>query len=461
MGSSAQPGRRSPAADIFTVLHEDAASLARCGELRASPTPAFAVLTSNVMPEYIRPELLFSTLKGNLLFEVPVGDVLLRKELVAEGWPAEGGKGCWPHLKEHTIYCAFRNPRHSPSVHGGDALCAIETISGRKKVGPKEVLELQRVLRADLVAAPGEEVELDISGHRRLHRTVTRAGEWLKEICEAKADEGSSWHIIAAIQGGKDLKLRQKSCETSLEHPISGAWVGGLGYDESVAQRGEVLRSVTAALPSALPRFLPLNIGNPIEVLQGVLLGVDVFEVPYPTKAASEGIALTFQCVMPGDGPSETEVEEALRAFLPQPGPGVGAAVGQGAGESAAGPGGAEEAKANAPQLHSPQCPEAVHQIRLRADEFREDFSPICEGTPIPKYSRAYICHLLEVRELLAMMLLVQHNLHRYSLLFEEIRRHVQQGTIRRYAAWFLKTQTCEAPPAQPVLGPARKRRRM
>lgn len=212
------------------------------------------------------------------------------------------------------------------------------------------------------------------------------------------------------------MKLREKACATALEFPISGVWVGGLGYKERLTDRVRILRAVSRALPAALPRFLPLCCGNPIEVLQAILLGIDVLEVPYPTQAAAEGVALTFQCKMPEEGPTDAETEEALLAVLLQ------------AAEPAVG------------ELPS-KPPEAVLQMRLRDAAWREDFSPICEGTPVPQYSRAYICHLLEVRELLAVMILTQHNLHRYGALFEEIRAHVRRGTLRRYAAWFLATR--------------------
>eukprot|EP00913_Durusdinium_trenchii_P035952 g33637.t1 len=77
-------------------------------------------------------------------------------------------------------------------------------------------------------------------------------------------------------QGGSDLKLRQKASEAAAAMPAS---VAGL-------------------LPER-PRFLPLCKGTPIEVLQAVMLGVDVFELTYPAEAAVAGLALTFECELP------------------------------------------------------------------------------------------------------------------------------------------------------------------
>merc|ERR1711933_215448 len=76
-----------------------------------------------------------------------------------------------------------------------------------------------------------------------------------------------------------------------------------------------------------------------------------------------------------------------------------------------------------------------VRQLQLRAPECREDFNPICQDSPVSQYSRAYLYHLLEVRELLGTNLLVEHNLHVYASFFATIRRHIQQGTLTRFAS--------------------------
>lgn len=388
------------------------------------------------MPQHLRPQVLASQLPGKQLLEVPVGDVLLRRDAVAQSPdPSAGCRSFWPHLKPHVTYCSFRNPRLSPSVHGGDSVCSVETAGGRRKVGPKELLDTQRVMRMDIVAAPGEEVPTDVPGARRLHRAIGRASDWLKEILEAKgqdAELGFDWHVLACIQGGGDVKIRQKACTAAAAMPVAGYWIGGLGYQESLGCRAKVLEAVTSALSPSLPRFLPLNVGTPIEVLQAVLLGVDVLEVAYPAQAAAEGVALLFGCEMPEEETehAQDDAEVALGDLLPQ----------------------AEGAAPPAPAR-------VVRQLHLRAPECREDFGPISAASPAAQYSRAYLHHLFEVRELLGTMLLAQHNLHAYECLFAAMRSHIERGTIRLFASWFLRTQTLEAPHADPS-GPTPKRRK-
>jgi len=304
----------------------------------------------------------------------------------------------------------------------------VETAGGRRKVGAKEMLQTQKIMRVDLVAAPGEEVTLEVTAARRGQRAVARAAEWLKEILEAKASDpelGFEWHVLASIQGGADMKQRQKACEGAAAMPVAGYWIGGLGYSEKLSQRAQALEASISQLPSSRPRFLPLNCGTPIEILQAVMVGVDVFELTYPMEAANGGIALLFDWEMPA-GLELSDADEVLKVL---------------------------EAESDA------KPPEAVRQIWMRSPECREDFGPISESSPVKQYSRAYLYHLHEVHELLGTMLLAEHNLNLYLKFFEALRSHIVEGTLQKFAAWFLQTQTCDAPEAKGQAPPKKRQK--
>jgi tRNA-guanine family transglycosylase len=410
-------------------------STARKGEMLGLATPMFTLLTSRAMPQSVRPQVLSAQFKNSLIYQLPYGDLVVRQDLAKQAG-ADTSLGClhlWPHLKGHVKYLSFRNPLKETSVYGGDAVCSVDTVGGRKKVAPKDLLELQRVMRADIVAAPGEEVTLDVTAPRRAQRAVARASDWLKEILQAKAsapDLAFDWHVLASIQGAGDTKLREKACVAAASLPVAGVWIGGLGYSESLADRGKVLEVVSTSLPATLPRFLPLKCGNPIEVLQAVLLGIDVLEVSYPTEVAHAGIALIFDWQMPSDFEVASN-SDVLASILPS-------------------------TQGEDPPATSPS---SVRQMQLRAVEWRDNFEPISKDSPVQQYSRAYLHHLCQVRELLGTMLLAQHNLYVYDEFFATIRDHINKGTLRRFASWFLTTQTAE-PLAPPPQGPASKRRR-
>lgn len=418
---------------IFTVgptVATSDGSAARAGELLGVATPMFTLLTSRGMPLVLRPNVMREQFEGPLLYQLPYGDLVVRQDLAPtyENAPTPGCAGWWPYLEGQIKYCSFRNPLKKVSIYGGDAVCQVETIGGRRKVPVKDFLDVQKTMRATIVAAPAEEVALDVTAHRRMHRAVSRSRDWLKEILAAKAKEPDlsfDWHVLASIQGAGDVALRQKACATASSLPVAGVWIGGLGYDESLAKRSKVLETIHESLPQTLPRFLPLNCGNPIEVLQAVLAGVDVLEVTYPTEAANNGIALMCQCDMPADA---APADPNVLATLQEEDPPVALA-------------------------------KAVRQIQLGALEWKECFEPISKDSPVQQYTRAYLHHLFEVRELLGSMLLVQHNLSVYNNFFSAIRSHIRKGTIRQFASWFLTTQTAE-PPALPPQKPSGKRKR-
>lgn len=393
---------------------------ARVGQFLGQATPSFMHLTSRGLPLHFLSSATGNHQKGGqLLYNIPVGDFIVRQEAVSDCPNADHGcRGFFPHFRDHLTYCSFRNPRLENSVHGGDSVCSVETLGGRRKLGPKELLNLQRVIRADVVAAPGEEVSMDVTSAKRLKRAVVRASDWLKEVLEAKSGDPSlafEWHVLASIQGGSDVALRRTACAAAGSMPVSGFWIGGLGYSEVLSSRVPVLEAVADALPPALPRVLPLRRGTPIEILQAVMLGIDIFEAPYPTELASVGIALVFDWDMPpdetvsaGDG-AKMLVDSVL------------------------------ESKASDSDVMPPT---EVKQLYIRSPACREDFGPIASTSPVHQYSRAYVCHLFEVRELLGSMLLAQHNLFSYEKFFEAIRCHTKSGSLMRYAAWFLQTQT-------------------
>eukprot|EP00913_Durusdinium_trenchii_P035953 g33638.t1 len=105
--------------------------------------------------------------------------------------------------------------------------------------------------------------------------------------------------------------------------------------------------------------------------------------------------------------------------------------------------------------------PEAVRQVDLRSPECREEIAGADEGewSPVKQYSRAYLYHLHEVHELLGTMLLAQHNLHVYLKFFEALRRHIKEDSLQRFAAWFLRTQTCEAPEPKVQSSPKKRQK--
>lgn len=164
-----------------------------------------------------------------------------------------------------------------------------------------------------------------------------------------------------------------------------------------------MITAAIAALPSDV-LVMCQGVGSPLEVLDAVMAGVDVFDSVYPDRAAEQGLALTFDVDPPGEGAG-------------------GGGVGGGA--TPRGPAAADAAL-------------RASRISLADRAFARDASPLLRGCACyscTRHSRAYVHHLLQTHEMLAAVLLAAHNLHHYSAFFVALRGAVARSEVEAFAA--------------------------
>ncbi|TNV72576.1 hypothetical protein FGO68_gene11226 [Halteria grandinella] len=142
-----------------------------------------------------------------------------------------------------------------------------------------------------------------------------------------------------------------------------------------------------------------LGLGSPVEILNGVLAGIDIFESDYPLTQASLGHALQIQKIE--EGKSECTVSDIQLSKL----------------------------------LETKQ----QHCIDLNKEEFKESKEPLvtgCQCYTCKNYNRAYLYHMLEVKEMNANILIAIHNVAQFDLLFGQIRDNVKSigAFIQDYA---------------------------
>jgi queuine tRNA-ribosyltransferase len=107
-----------------------------------------------------------------------------------------------------------------------------------------------------------------------------------------KPDSGQA--LFAIVQGGSFEGLRDESVAFLTQHPFDGFAIGGL----AVGEPREVLYAMTAhtarQLPADKPRYL-MGVGTPIDLIECVARGVDMFDCILPTKMSQQGYAYTFE----------------------------------------------------------------------------------------------------------------------------------------------------------------------
>ena len=250
-------------------------------------------------------------------------------------------------------------------------------IDGRKIfMGPEESMRIQSNLGSTIAMAFDECVE-NPSPYDYTKESVHRTTRWLKR-CIAEMDRLNSLDgtinkqqmLFAINQGGifKDLRVEQMKEIADLN--LDGYAIGGLAVGEPAETMYEIIETVEPYAPSDKIRYL-MGVGTPVNILESVARGVDLFDCVMPSRNARHGQLFTWQGVR------------------------------------------------------------NLNNAKYETDESPIDEScdcPVCRN-----FSRAYIRHLLKSGEMLGMRLAVLHNLYFYNNLMEVIREQLDNGTYTQF----------------------------
>ena len=176
--------------------------------------------------------------------------------------------------------------------------------------------------------------------------------------------------VFGILQGGTSFDLRMQSLEGTMALPIDGLAIGGLSVGEPHSAMVETLEGLAPHLPPRLPHYL-MGVGTPRDILESVRRGVDMFDCVLPTRNARNG------------------------GFFTQDG-----------------------------------------LINIRNAQFRNDMTPIDENCTCEccrNYSRAYLRHLFQIKEILGCRLATLHNLHYYQRFMLQMREALDQGIFERF----------------------------
>ncbi|CAH0517309.1 unnamed protein product [Peronospora belbahrii] len=254
---------------------------------------------------------------------------------------------------------------------------------------------------------------VETSGGRRVISTeeFMQAAQLLQlELIVPLADEisGTQFFAFAVVVGGNDQILRQVSATETCKRDIQVVLLSGLSFCNDRAKRLELIDIIVKAVTLvSLPRLIS-GIGHPLDVLDTFNRGVDAFVSPYPDNATKAGSVLVFWISDDDNGSSARERFGGL--------------------------------------------------LHLREKRFATDFSPLMAGFDCftcQKYSRAYVHHMLNVREMLGAILLYLHNLQHYYRFFREIRAVIIADRFSAYHAKFASKFKEKVSPAPPLLIPA------
>jgi len=168
---------------------------------------------------------------------------------------------------------------------------AYELDGKRTFLSPETSMAIQIALGSDIAMAFDQclhaEAEYDETA-----RSVDLTARWAKRSIDAHDSEEQS--LFGIVQGGMYGDLRKRSVEQITSLPFDGFAIGGLSVGEGPEIMNAVLADTTPHMPANLPRYL-MGVGRPQDLVDGVALGVDMFDCVIPTRHARSGTLYTFQ----------------------------------------------------------------------------------------------------------------------------------------------------------------------
>ena len=245
------------------------------------------------------------------------------------------------------------------------------------ELSPERAIRIQELLGADCIMCLDECPPAD-AAVEVIERAVERTTRWARRCRDAQ--QRTDQALFGIVQGGVDQRLRERSASELCPLEFPGYAVGGLSVGESPEQMYQTLDWTVPLLPVEKPHYL-MGVGRPVDLLEAVWRGIDLFDCVLPTRNGRNAMAFTHA------------------------------------------------------------GPVRIRNLKYQRDESPLD--PQC-GCPVCRqFTRAYLRHLFIVNEMLGPILVSWHNLAYYQTLLRQIRAAIRESRLAQFrqdqlAAWGL-----------------------
>ena len=163
-------------------------------------------------------------------------------------------------------------------------------INGEKLfLTPEKSIEIQNKLDSDIAMSFDECIPYPAS-YEYAKKSTERTLRWAKRGKEAHKNVNQS--LFGIIQGGEYTDLREWSAKETVKLGFDGYSIGGTSVGEDKKTMYKMIDDAIRYLPEDKPRYL-MGVGDPIDILEGVERGVDMFDCVLPTRIARHGNAFT------------------------------------------------------------------------------------------------------------------------------------------------------------------------
>ena len=158
-------------------------------------------------------------------------------------------------------------------------------------IGPKESMEIQRVLGSD-IAMVFDECPPHDAPAKEQRLAVERTIRWARECREQPRAEGQK--VFGIVQGGSDAALREQCARELVKMDFDGYAIGGVSVGEPEPEMMKAIELAEPHLPAHKARYA-MGLGTPAQLVELIARGVDMFDCVLPTRIARTGTAVTHQ----------------------------------------------------------------------------------------------------------------------------------------------------------------------
>lgn len=160
---------------------------------------------------------------------------------------------------------------------------------------PERVMDIQRSIGADIIMAFDECTPYPCDYHyarRSMHMTHRWLDRCIKQLEISPEKYGYSQALFPIVQGSTYKDLREQSAQYIANAGAFGNAIGGLSVGEPAEEMYAMTEIVCGILPKDKPRYL-MGVGTPINILENIALGIDMFDCVMPTRNARNGMLFT------------------------------------------------------------------------------------------------------------------------------------------------------------------------
>ncbi|WP_276359868.1 tRNA guanosine(34) transglycosylase Tgt [Daejeonella sp. H1SJ63] len=238
---------------------------------------------------------------------------------------------------------------------------------------PESVMDTQRIIGADIIMAFDECTPYPCD-YNYARRSIDMTHRWLKRCCDrfdsTEPKYGYSQTLFPIVQGSVYKDLRKQSAEVIASFEREGNAIGGLSVGEPAEEMYEMTDIVCDILPKDKPRYL-MGVGTPVNILENIALGIDMFDCVMPTRNARNGMLFTKNGII---------------------------------------------------NIKNERWKDDFSPIEPDSDLYADRF-----------YTKAYLRHLTHSKEILGAQIATLHNLHFYLWLVNEAREKIISGEFSEW----------------------------